>query len=142
MAQQQIAQMQQQMGAMMEQITRILAENEQLKKEVADNMMPAMQKQMTDAMTTIARKLESMGKSKTTLMDVKGLGRPGMFNNTHEAWLKWSRSMENFVVGIFGEDMGNMIEHAAESETEVTKKDVDDIFGENARRRADRRGRV
>ena len=71
MEQQQIAQMQQQMGAMMEQITRILAENEQLKKEVADNMMPAMQKQMIDTMTVIARKLEIMGKSKATLMDVK-----------------------------------------------------------------------
>ena len=45
---------------------------------------------------------------------------------------KWSRSLQNYVIGVFGDGFRALIEHAAESEGEIKKTGVEELFGENA----------
>ena len=40
--------------------------------------------------------------------------------------------MENFVIGVFGDDFRSLIEFAAENETDIFKRDIDDFFGATA----------
>ena len=66
------------------------------------------------------------------LMDSKGLGKPSTFSNELDKYPRWARSVENYVVGVFGEGFRTVIEWAAESEQELTKEDVDRTFGDLA----------
>ena len=91
-----------------------------------------MQQQLFKATEVMAEKIGGMSRPSSTLMDVRGLGKPGPFNNRQESWAKWSRSLENFVIGTIGDEFRPLMEHAAESEAELQGKDVDDLFGENA----------
>merc|ERR1712015_395778 len=54
-------------------------------------------------MEAMTKRIEGLDKTKTTLVDVKGLGKPIVFNNSHEQWSKWSRSLQNYVMGVFGD---------------------------------------
>ena len=103
---QQIQQLQQQMQVLVQEVQRLSSENAQLKATTPVQL----QKEIVEQMKELTVKIEGIGSRKMSLMDVRGLGKPGTFNNTHESWSRWSRTMENFVIGVFGNEWRNVIE--------------------------------
>ena len=73
-------------------------ENDHLKQQSAYLMSQAAatatQRQMEASMSVMAAKVRSANTVKTSLLDVKGLGKPGVVGNSHEDWTKWSRAFE------------------------------------------------
>ena len=129
----QLQQMQAQMQTMLGQLQRLTAENEMLKQQASASGNPhQLHLQIMASMEAMTKRIEGLDKTKTTLVDVKGLGKPTVFNNSHEQWSKWSRSLQNYVIGVFGEGFRALIEHAAESEGDIKKTDVEELFGEGA----------
>ena len=128
----------------MVEVQRLSVENDRLKQqavsasaaEMSMGMTGAvmqMQRQIVQTMDAMAEKIGGLSRQpRSTLMDVKGLGKPVQFNNNQEGWAKWSRSLENFVVGIFGDEFRVLIEHVAESETEMKRSEIEDLFGDGA----------
>ena len=83
-------------------------------------------------MSVIAAEVESAHKIKTSLMDVRGLGKLGVFGNSHEGWKKWSRASEIFAIGSFGGYFRSLIEQSGEFESMLTKRDIEQVFGNKA----------
>ena len=122
----QLQQMQAQMQMMLGQLQRLTAEKEMLKQQASASGNPhQLHLQIMASMEAMTKRIEGLDKTKTTLVDVKGLGKPTVFNNSHEQWSKWSRSLQNYVIGVFGEGFRALIEPAAESDGEIKKTDVE-----------------
>ena len=130
---QQMQLMQGQMQAMMTEIQRLSAENAEFRRQTAAaSSSSGVQQDLVEAIGKMAEKIGSIAKPKESLMDVRGLGKPSVFNNKADGWAKWSRSLENYVIGVFGDDFRQLLEHAAESDSVVEKKEIDETFGELA----------
>ena len=117
---------------LMQEVTRLSNESVQLGQAASGGSSVQLQQQMIDSMNAMATKIDGNGKGRTPLMDVRGLGKPETFHNTHEGWQKWSRTMENFVIGVFGDEFRSVIEIAAESDNEIAVTDLETSFGEQA----------
>ena len=63
------------------------------------------------------------------LCDTKALGRPEKFTNSEDDFRRWSRSVTNMVVSVFGRSFEDVLEWVTEQETEVGNGDVDLQFG-------------
>ena len=61
------------------------------------------------------------------LMDVKGRGKPQTFDNVQVSWSTWNRSMVNFVMGVLGDEIQVVTEHAAATKSELKKGDIEKL---------------
>ena len=59
------------------------------------------------------------------LMDLKGLGKPSFFKNTEDDFVPWTRKVENFIIGAFGEEFREVLEWAVEESVPVTTEAAD-----------------
>ena len=141
---------QQQMQALVLEVQRLGRENQELRAQQVQQAQAASTSTSTAAATTVPvdilqemmstmRALKESVKHDSGprlpgggLMDTKGLGKPTVFGNDQDKWSKWSRSFENFAVGIFGEEFRPLLEWAAESEQPLSKDEVERSFGEDA----------
>ena len=73
---------------LMQEVTRLSNESVQLGQAASGGSSVQLQQQMIDSMNAMATKIDGNGKGRTPLMDVRGLGKPETFHNTHEGWQK------------------------------------------------------
>eukprot|EP00959_Pyramimonas_sp_CCMP1952_P122523 2561562-Pyramimonas_sp.AAC.1 len=68
-------------------------------------------------------------RSRPTLVDTKGLGRPKVFSNKEDEFQNWSQKVESFFSGVFPE-AERLLEWSADQGGEVDLDAVRDEFGE------------
>ena len=119
-------------GQMAMDLTQLRQENVTLRQgqETAGQRAAALQ-----ALGDVAQELKGLVKKQggaTTLVDAKGLGRPQTFSNDQEKYLKWNRGVENYIVGIFGEEFRGVLEWALGCDAEIKEEDWQQAYGEGA----------
>ena len=71
-----------QMQAMMTEIQRLSSENAEFRRQAAAaSSSSGVQQDLVEVIEKMAEKIGSIAKPKETLMDVRGLGKPSVFNN-------------------------------------------------------------
>ena len=78
------------------------------------------------------RSVVRRGEPSLLLVDAKGLGKPGSFSNEENKYVKWARSVENYIIGVYGEEFRQVLEWALGCDQEVTAEMRDLAFGEGA----------
>jgi len=119
-------------GQMAMDLTQLRQENVTLRQgqETAGQHAAALQ-----ALGDVVQELKGLVKKQggtTTLVDAKGLGRPQTFSNDQEKYLKWNRGVENYIVGIFGEEFRGVLEWALGCDAEIKEEDWQQAYGEGA----------
>jgi len=91
--------------------------------------------QLLQGMTQLMGEMRSVvrrGEPSLLLVDAKGLGKPGSFSNEENKYVKWARSVENYIIGVYGEEFRQVLEWALGCDQEVTAEMRDLAFGEGA----------
>ena len=91
-----------------------------------DAILQALQRQ-GDAISKLLQKPDR----RPTLIDTRGLGKPGNFTGQQDKWLSWSTKTRNYVLGVFPE-LRPVLEWAEEKAGEISSDDIDESFGELA----------
>ncbi|CAK0855964.1 unnamed protein product [Prorocentrum cordatum] len=121
-----------QKGAEMEQVIQQLqAQVLQLTQQLqAVQQGAAQQGGMADAVAAIRELARAQAdRSRPTLVDTRGLGRPKVFSNKEDDFQNWSQKVESFFSGVFPE-AERLLEWSADQGGEVELDAVRDEFGE------------
>jgi len=70
-------------------------------------------------------------RSRPSLVDSKGIGKPTQFSNREADWAVWSKKLVNFI-GAVHSDAGQVLEWAIDQSGEVTSHMLSEAFGEDA----------
>ena len=70
-------------------------------------------------------------RSRPSLVDVKGVGKPTVFQNSEAKFHEWARKTEDYLIGVQG-NLEEMLEWALEQDAEISLTNVADKFGINA----------
>eukprot|EP00435_Cladocopium_sp_Y103_P049824 s1304_g15.t1 len=94
---------------------------------------------VTDAVSlqSMAQSMDNLAKSmnkrddrgRKLLVDTKGLGKPEMFNNEETTFRRWSRSICNLTVGVFGKEFQDVLDYCLDREEPVDFGEVELKFG-------------
>ena len=111
----QAAQMQAALEEMRQQVVRLTGENESLR---AAHMG---MKEMASSLGELAKSLgkRDRDKDRRLLVDTKGLGKPDTFNNDETGFRRWSRTICNLTVGVFGKEFQDVLDHCLDLEDAV-----------------------
>ena len=104
------------------EVTRLSRENLELRGQrgAVGPEVGQMMAGMTQLMEQM-RGVVNRGERDLLLVDAKGLGKPQLFNNDENKYVKWSRSVENYVIGVYGEEFRPVMDWALGCDTEVTQ---------------------
>jgi len=100
--QQQMAEMARQLNGMGFELQAARAENVQL-RQVRDDSWQALQ-QVPGLVAAVTEQTQQMVKrSRQTLVDNKGLGKPVPFKNDEKEFIIWARKTESYMTGVYPE---------------------------------------
>jgi len=132
---QEMASLRAQQGAMAREIQRLTDENQVLRQattgpapglaEIADAVGQAVQLALANAATAGSRPT-----APSSLIDVKGLGKPPVFKGDGPRFNEWLRKTTGLVVAAFGSSFRTVIEWVEDQDAPITDRDVDDQFGD------------
>eukprot|EP00434_Breviolum_minutum_P023424 symbB.v1.2.020662.t1/scaffold1748.1/size222129/10 len=144
MAEQQGAQMQNQLNQLMTQVQRLTGElqdsgqrettlverlnqvaQQQAQMRVESNLGPLVDA-ITESQKQVVAALQK--DKKLTLVDNRGVAKPDKFGSKDEGFLRWKTRTESFILSVFPE-LEEALTWAEEHETSITKADVDAEFG-------------
>eukprot|EP00434_Breviolum_minutum_P043440 symbB.v1.2.038727.t1/scaffold6145.1/size20566/2 len=144
MAEQQAAQMQNQLNQLMTQVQRLtgeLQDSRQRETTLAERLNQVAQQQaqmrvesnlgpLVDAITESQKQVVAalQKDKKLTLIDNRGVAKPDKFGSKDEGFLRWKIRTESFILSVFPE-LEEALTWAEEHESSITKADVDAEFG-------------
>ena len=117
----QLDQLRQEFSAQLNQaageIRRLEAENARTREELQGGIgaIPRAIEQMGAQLRSTAAPAAGL-----VLVDNKGIGKPTMMGDDQDKFAAWARKLENYVIGVFGEDFRMVLRDAAEAEEAVT----------------------
>ena len=129
----QLRMLQEQQNAMAATINALQSENETLKGAMVQGLasLPTVCQGLQGVLSEMQR-AQSSGSRTTQLFDTKGLGRPKTFEEKEEKFPIWTRKVENFLIGSFGESFRQVLQWAYEHDEPVDKDLWDIQFGMGA----------
>ena len=76
---------------------------------------------MAKSLGDLARSLENKSerKDRRLLVDTKGLGKPETFNNHEQSFRRWTRTVCNLTVGVFGKEFQDVLDYCLDVEDAV-----------------------
>ena len=107
------------LGQTQSQMQVLAGENVSLKSGIVDQI-PSLISEMKSA--------SSKGSGSEPLIDIKGIGKPSSFDNTEAKFLGWTRKVENFFVGIFGESLRDVLTYSVESEEPLVHAEIQEAY--------------
>ena len=132
----QLAALQGQMATMSAALTTMQLDGTEMKRQlhnareenrILNNTMAAGLGTLPELVTAI--KSQSSKPERVSLIDQRGLGKPAMFTENEEKFTAWMRKIENYVVGVFGEEFRQVMIWAAESDAPVDQGAWQQAFG-------------
>ena len=147
MAEQQAAQMQNQLNQLMTQVQRLtgeLQESRQREGTLVERLNQVAQQQaqmrvetslgpLVDAITESQKQVVAalQKDKKLTLIDNRGVAKPDKFGSKDEGFLRWKIRTESFILSVFPE-LEEPLTWAEEHEASIGKTDVEAEFGSAA----------
>ena len=125
-----IQEMRNQIAGMQQQLQALTTENASLRQSQQATAQGG--EVQTKLLETMGQLLEEARGRSSILIDTKGLARPTTFANEDAKFLGWSRKVENFLVGSFGEDFRRVLEWAVEEQQNIGEETVLSEFGPEA----------
>ncbi|CAE7854404.1 GIP [Symbiodinium necroappetens] len=123
---QQVQQLQQTITAMQQELLTLRAQQQQTEQQQSGvATLAASVAELAKAL----REKDDKTNTPKILFDTKALGRPEKFTNSEDEFRRWSRSVTNMVVSVFGRSFEEVLEWVIEQETDVGNGDVDLQFG-------------
>ena len=122
------------LAAMEATIGQLQSENQSLRQQVqqpgvgsspSDQRVERLLEMMTEQLRILGER------SRPTLVDVKGIGKPTVFKNEDARFHEWAKKTEDYLVGVV-QGIEDMIDWACEEENEITLHAIDQKFGLNA----------
>ena len=110
--------------AMQTQIATLTAENAYLRSEALSSL-PSLVEAVRQSATRESSRSQQ-------LVDTRGIGKPSVFSGDEVKFREWSKKVESFVTGVFGEQVRAALEWAAEHGTAISRDDLNTAFGEGS----------
>ena len=88
--------------------------------------------QMHVSMDVMATRIANISRPQKQLVDETELGKPHILDSVQLNWSKWSRLKENLLTDVLDEAFRVVTEFAGETESELKKNDIVEMFGQSA----------
>ena len=94
--------------------------------------MTQMHQRISVSMDVMATRIANISRPQKQLVDETELGKPHILDSVQLNWSKWSRLKENFLTDVLDEAFRVVTEFAGETESELKKNDIVEMFGQSA----------
>ena len=106
-------------------VNQLATENEALRSQHVG--MQAMAESIGELAKNLGKKDDK--KDRRLLVDTKGLGKPEMFNNDELGFRRWSGTICNLTVGVFGKEFQDVLEFCLDRDDPVDMTELTNKFG-------------
>ena len=122
---QQVQEMANALQQLQTRVNQLATENEALRNQHLG--MQAMAESIGELAKNLGKKDDK--KDRRLLVDTKGLGKPEMFNNDELGFRRWSRTICNLTVGVFGKEFQDVLEFCLDRDDPVDMTELVTKFG-------------